>query len=173
MRYLYYSVMRPIGIGTLPKGKTPTRVENFNERKQVTTADGRKLMAWGIVEYDMPLTEFEMYSYELKGDYEYMPFRHVGYWMNDGVNEIIKLGAKYYVLYGWNGEYWGNCWECLTPTKMADGEKEYTLKPVYFFDTDGGRALMETMYDMEEDSDEWEQAKAKLDEVVSYKVTEN
>ena len=173
MTYKYFSVMRPIGIGTLPNGKKPVRIENYNTRKQVTADDGRKLMAWGEVEYDKPLTDYEMYSYELKGGYEYEPFRHVGYWMNDGMNEIIKLGQKYYVLFGWNGESFGHCWECLTPTKMADTEKEYTLKPVHYFETEAGIALMDSMNDMDEDSDEWYENETKLNEVISYTVSEN
>ena len=156
MVYRYYTFHRPIDIGTIPMKQKPLRIYNYPEgRKEVVTADGRHIMAWGEVEYKSPLTDEEVYNYELVRDLEYIRYRHVGYWMNDANSyEIIEIENKYYVLHGWNGEKWCNCWECLTKTKMAEPDVEYTLTPIYFGDTDAGTALMETMWDMVEGSAE-------------------
>ena len=56
---------------------------------------------------------------------------------------------------------------------MIEPEKEYTLTPVLFADTNQGHALMDSMYSMVEDSDEWNEAQDKLNETVSYTVSEN
>lgn len=176
MTYKYFSVIRPVMVGTLPSGKKPVRIENYAEGpKKVTASDGRTFTAWAEVEYDSPLTENEVYSYDLKRDYEFPKVKHVGWWMNDPSCEIVGIEGKYYVLNGWNGEKYGHCWECLTKTKMADSETEYTLTPVYKYETEAGQTIMNKLMDdgVEEDSDEWANAVDDLNQIVSYTVSVN
>ena len=64
MRYRYYSIMRPVSVGTYPKsgcGKV-IEIKNFDRREMVDSI-GR--MAWGYIEYSEPLTEKELSDYEL------------------------------------------------------------------------------------------------------------
>ena len=61
----YFSVHRPVGIGTYPK-EGMKEFENFDYRKEVR--DG--ICAWGILYYDRKLTEKEMHDYELLPDEE-------------------------------------------------------------------------------------------------------
>ena len=170
MSYKYYSVMRPVDIGTFP-GK-PESIHNYDSRQAVETADGATIMAWGELQYSEPLTERDVRQYELRGEYLYAPYKHVGYWMNDGNHEIIKLNGRFYALSGWNGEEYGHCWECQTKAKAKD-DKEYTLRPVYRYDTDSGQLEMQKMADLEEGSDEWDKLSDYLNEIISYSVTEN
>lgn len=170
--YTYYSIMRPVGIGTFP-GK-PVKITNYPEgRKQINTADGQKLWAWGELEYAEPLDDTEVYGYELRGEYEYPEYHHRGWWMNDGVHEIIQLGRKYYVLDGWNGESYGHCWECLTQTKMADTDKEFTLTPIYFYETKAGQAKMNDPELADADSETYFDLVDKMNEIVSYRISQN
>ena len=149
MAYKYYSRMRPVGIGTFP-GK-PEKITNYPEgRKTVTAGDGTQIQAWGELIYAEPLTEDEIRRYELRGEYEFTPYKHVGYWMNDGVR-----------------------FECLTKTKMAEPDVKYTLTPVYYHETAQGIALMNSMADLEDDSPEWDDGIRKLNQIVSYKVEKN
>lgn len=172
MSYKYYSKMRPVGIGTFPGN--PEKITNYpNGRQTVTAADGEQIQAWGELIYIEPLTEEEAHRYELRGDYEYAPFKHYGYWMNDGTHEIIGINKKYYVLDGWNGESYNHCFECLTKTKMVEPNVEYTLRPVYFYETPAGIRLMDSMSDMDEDSDEWKENADKLNGIISYSVSRN
>ena len=172
MTYKYYSRMRPVGIGTFP-GK-PEKITNYPEgRKTVTAGDGTQIQAWGELIYAEPLTEDEIRRYELRGEYEYTPYKHVGYWMNDGVHEIVGINKKYYVLDVWGGEKYTNCFECLTKTKMAEPDVKYTLTPVYYHETAQGIALMNSMADLEEDSPEWDAGIKKLYQIISYKVEKN
>jgi len=66
--YRYYSLLRPIGIGTYPKGGVQ-RIHNFDFRQHVP-AIGRE--AWGYIEYVRELSEKEIKDYELAycGAYE-------------------------------------------------------------------------------------------------------
>ena len=172
MTYKYYSIMRPVGLGTIPTNKKPVKVTNYPEGKKIITAeDGRKIWAWGEVEYNEPLTEYEMYRYELKGGTEYPKFKHCGYWMGNPSCEIIGINGHYYVLNGWNGIEYGHCWECLTKTKMLDSDKEYTLTPVYRFNTEAGVAMMNEMEN--ETTDKWDEKIEYLNEIISYRITEN
>lgn len=58
--YRYYSIHRPISMGTIPMFPEPDKVVNFDEgRKSVGD-----FMAWGYVEYSKPLDP------ELADDYE-------------------------------------------------------------------------------------------------------
>ncbi len=63
--YKYYSTQRPVDIGTFPKEKDnpPIRIENYEGRIWVEH-DTR--LAWGELTYAQPLSEKELYSYELK-----------------------------------------------------------------------------------------------------------
>ena len=63
--YKYYSTQRPVDIGTFPKDKDnpPIRIENYEGRIWVEH-DTR--LAWGELAYARPLSEKELYHYELK-----------------------------------------------------------------------------------------------------------
>ena len=63
--YKYYSTQRPVDIGTFPKepGNTPDKIINYDQR--VPVEDGA-FLAWGELTYTKPLTEKELYSYELR-----------------------------------------------------------------------------------------------------------
>ncbi len=171
MTYKYYSIMRPIGIGTTPRDKNPIRIYNYPEGKtEVTAEDGRKLMAWGEIEYAEPLTQDEMRRYELKGEHEYTPFRKVGFWQKDtnGI-EIIKIDGRFFALNGWNGIDYAHCWECKSKFEAMD-DKEHCLKPIHGYETAAGIAMMNKMNDLDEDSDEWQKNSEYLTSIVSYEV---
>jgi len=62
--YKYYSSQRPVDIATYPKTENgPVRYENFDKREEVEQG---RLLAWGYLVYDAPLTEGDIYDYELK-----------------------------------------------------------------------------------------------------------
>ena len=58
----YYSIMRPIGIGTFPPGAHVTNIVNFHERKYVDEI-GRE--AWGYIEFSHTLSKKYQMDYEL------------------------------------------------------------------------------------------------------------
>ena len=87
--------------------------------------------------------------------------------------EIIEIGKKFYVLDGWDGRVYNDAFECLTKTKMAEDGKKYTIKPIFRYETESGRSMMETMFDLDESSDEWKEKYQYLIEPVSYRVSEN
>jgi hypothetical protein len=58
----YYSIMRPIGIGTFPPGAHVTNIVNFHERKYVPEI-GRE--AWGYIEFSHTLSKKYQIAYEL------------------------------------------------------------------------------------------------------------
>ena len=60
-RYVYYSVLRPVDIGTYPKNGM-VRFHNYDTR--ITLADGTQ--AWGYLEYDRELELHEVTGYDLK-----------------------------------------------------------------------------------------------------------
>lgn len=60
MTYRYYLRMRPPFIGCFPKLDTLTDVCPFDFLQQ--TEQG---MAWGYVDYSAPLTDKQVYDYEL------------------------------------------------------------------------------------------------------------
>ena len=62
MKHKYYSIMRPIGIGTYPTGARVTNIVNFHERKYVPEI-GRE--AWGYIEFSHTLSKQNQISYEL------------------------------------------------------------------------------------------------------------
>lgn len=63
--YRYYSTQRPVDIGTFPKppDNKPIEIFNYDERIWV---EGGTMRAWGELIYEKPLTEKQMYDYELK-----------------------------------------------------------------------------------------------------------
>lgn len=63
--YKYYSTQRPVDIGTFPKepGNEPDKIINYDQRVPV---EGGAFLAWGELTYTKPLTEKELYSYELR-----------------------------------------------------------------------------------------------------------
>ena len=62
MTHRYYSIMRPIGIGTYPTGARVTNIVNFHERKYVPEI-GRE--AWGYIEFSHTLSKKYQMDYEL------------------------------------------------------------------------------------------------------------
>lgn len=58
--YKYFSVARPVDIGTCPTSGIMDSV-NYHERIEVRSG----LMAWGEIYYNRPLTVQEMREYEL------------------------------------------------------------------------------------------------------------
>ena len=62
MAHRYYSIMRPIGIGTFPPGAHVTNIVNFNQRMYVPEI-GRE--AWGYIEFSHTLSKQNQIAYEL------------------------------------------------------------------------------------------------------------
>lgn len=60
-RHAYYSILRPVGIGTYPKEGMVDYL-NFDSRKYIPEI-GRE--AWGILYYDRELSEKEKTDYDL------------------------------------------------------------------------------------------------------------
>ncbi len=63
--YKYYSTQRPVDIGTFPKPphNAPDEIKNFDKRIPV---EGGTFLAWGYLTYTRPLSERDMYNYELR-----------------------------------------------------------------------------------------------------------
>lgn len=61
--YKYYSVRRPVDIGTIPREPKPEKVSNFDWRMPV---ENGAFEAWGSVTYKQPLTEAQVKEYELR-----------------------------------------------------------------------------------------------------------
>lgn len=59
--YRYYSIYRPVDIGTYPKGGV-VNIVNFDSRSHVESINRS---AWGYIEYDRELTQDEISSFEL------------------------------------------------------------------------------------------------------------
>lgn len=62
-RYTYYSVLRPVDIGTIPMYPKPEKVINFDFRLPV---ENGAFQAWGCVCYSQPLTEKQLKDFELR-----------------------------------------------------------------------------------------------------------
>ena len=62
-RYTYYSILRPVDIGTIPMHPKPEKVINFDFRIPV---ENGAFQAWGYVRYHQPLTEKQIEDYELR-----------------------------------------------------------------------------------------------------------
>lgn len=61
--YRYYSTQRPFGPGTF-QYKDGCEVVNFSRKQPCDEIDGRS--AWGYIDYEEPLSNEEIYNYELK-----------------------------------------------------------------------------------------------------------
>lgn len=62
-RYRYYNSQRPVGPGTYPTDvQKPTAVVNFDDR---TECEGG-VRAWGYVEYLEPLSDYDLWLWELE-----------------------------------------------------------------------------------------------------------
>lgn len=59
----YYSVMRPVSIGTAPKSGMMDFI-NYNNKTEIQTNNG-VVRAWAELYYNRELTEQEMKEYEL------------------------------------------------------------------------------------------------------------
>ncbi len=59
----YYSIMRPVSIGTVPKSGMMDFI-NYDDRTEIWTAHGIR-MAWAEIYYNRDLTEQELYDYEM------------------------------------------------------------------------------------------------------------
>lgn len=57
----------------------------------------------------------------------------VGKLWNDASIEIVSIDGLFYALYGWNGEYYTNCWKVdSTDGLMESADKNiYCIKPIY------------------------------------------
>ena len=62
-RYTYYSILRPVDIGTIPMHPKPEKVINFDFRIPV---ENGAFQAWGNARYHRPLTEKQIEDYELR-----------------------------------------------------------------------------------------------------------
>lgn len=60
----YYSIMRPVSIGTYPKpeGNEVITIHNYEEKTKV---DDCPRKVWGYIEYEKPLSDKDMLDYEL------------------------------------------------------------------------------------------------------------
>lgn len=58
--YTYYMILRPVGIGSQPKGFI--EFKNFDRRTYVPEINHA---AWGMVTYNRQLTEKEMHDYDM------------------------------------------------------------------------------------------------------------
>lgn len=56
---------------------------------------------------------------------------YVGKWWNDKSIDLVEVDGKVYALYGWNGEEWTQCWECLGDDFMEASEERYVIRPIY------------------------------------------
>lgn len=62
--YKYYSTQRPVDIGTFSKTEDgPAEIVNFDQRENV---ENGRFQAWGYLLYHAPLTEKQIYDYELR-----------------------------------------------------------------------------------------------------------
>ena len=60
MIYRYYAILRPIGLGTVPKGFV--NHHNYNERHYVPSL---RRSVWGYVDYDHPIQACDCNAFEL------------------------------------------------------------------------------------------------------------
>ncbi len=59
----YYSIMRPVSLGTAPKSGMMDFI-NYDDRMEIQTNNG-VVRAWAEIYYNRELTEQEMYDYEM------------------------------------------------------------------------------------------------------------
>lgn len=62
-----------------------------------------------------------------------MKIQIVGRLWNDSTKEIVEIDGAFYVLDGWNGDYYNHCWEVLDPKGLerVGSSVEYVIEPVY------------------------------------------
>lgn len=62
----YYSIMRPVGIGTVPTNPTNGMMDfiNYDNRTEIQTTHGI-IRAWAEIYYDRELTDHELRDYEM------------------------------------------------------------------------------------------------------------
>ena len=63
--YKYYSTQRPVDLGTYPKSPENPMIGFINYDKRIPV-EGGAFQAWGVLSYARPLTEKELYNYELR-----------------------------------------------------------------------------------------------------------
>lgn len=63
--FRYYSTQRPIGPGTIPSTSQYPPLEAINYDQRIPVENGA-MLAWGEVHYAFPLSENQLYDYELK-----------------------------------------------------------------------------------------------------------
>lgn len=80
MAYRYYLTQRPPVPGAVPESGRIRAVEDFGGRKYVQKIGE----AYGYVEYDQPLTQVQIHSYELVE--ETFPYK---IWFEDGSSGVI------------------------------------------------------------------------------------
>ena len=61
--YKYYSLRRPIDIGTIPREPKPIKISNFDSKMYV---ENMAFSAWGAVTYKQPLTDKQVDDFELR-----------------------------------------------------------------------------------------------------------
>lgn len=66
MTHKYYSIMRPVSIGTFPDNGTILGIVNFDNQQMVESI-GK--MAWGYINYGKPLTKKQISDYELVAEH--------------------------------------------------------------------------------------------------------
>ncbi len=59
----YYSIMRPVSLGTAPKSGMMDFI-NYDDRTEIQT-NGGFIRAWAEIYYDRELTEQELHDYEM------------------------------------------------------------------------------------------------------------
>lgn len=64
MRYKYYSLLRPVGIGTYPKDGM-TGFKNYDRRTYIPSIDHE---AWGEIYYSKRLDEKTIFSYDFMAE---------------------------------------------------------------------------------------------------------
>lgn len=84
----------------------------------------------------------------------------IKYYWNNGDVPMVQINEKLFALYGWNGETWLRCWECLDKWTAAS-EKTFEIRPVYRFEVE--EIDFETL---EENSPEWDCAV----EIVDFEI---
>lgn len=103
----YYSLLRPVGIGTYPKpeGNRIGEIHNFDRREHVE-AIGRE--AWGWIEYEKPLTAYDVRAYDLMvAPVETRTLHYLG-----------KDSWGRYVYEDENGQLWKHT-DCLSPRELC------------------------------------------------------
>ena len=68
MIYRYYSILRPVSIGTFPDRIRITKIHNFDYKTEVVKI---QYEAWGYFETPDKLTEQECYQYDLVAERKY------------------------------------------------------------------------------------------------------